>query len=145
MKYIMIVMVSMLAFPFVSSAANCPKLEGTYTCNYEGTELEVNVSERARTGYTSYVVDYGMGTITLHPDGIQHFIDRLPGVESMHKFRYKGYCKGSSVTFSGSGEMVDGSGNGTMSGSVSKQGGGLLINVSVKGGGRNENVRLVCK
>lgn len=141
MKFVMIALISLL--PFASNAASCPALAGTYTCTYEDFDLEVKVSERARTGYTSYVVDYGMGTITIHPDGAPHFIDRLPGVESVHKFKYRGSCNGNAVNFSGTGELTDGTGTGTMNGSVSKQGSKIVIAVSVKAK-TNENVRLVC-
>ncbi len=141
MKYVMIAMISMLTF--VARAGSCPTLAGSYTCSYQGIDLEVNVTERARTGYISYVVDYGMGAITIHPDSQPHFVERLPGVEKVHKYRYRGSCNGNAVTFNGTGELVDGTGVGAMTGSVTKQGAKIIIAVGVQAKS-NENVRLVC-
>lgn len=143
MKFVLIGVLSF--FVVATRAATCPPLAGTYQCQYQGFEAEVTVTERARTGFTIYVVDYGMGAITIQPDGLPHFIDRLPGVESVQKFKYRGSCGGNSVSFNGTGELTDGSGTGSMTGSVSKQGSRIVITVNVNAKGKaSEGVRLVC-
>lgn len=102
---------------FGSAAQACPKLEGSYNCQYKDYPIDVTVIEKPGRGFTSYDINYGLGRVVIHPDGKEHTLEKLPPLDSKAKnFKYTATCKGSEVPFNGTADMKDGSGKATLTG-----------------------------
>jgi|GEM_PF-2072948 len=128
----------------VMGKGNCPDLQGQYTCNYKGFGVGASVVETEEKNYTSYFIDYRLGQVTIHPDGQEHTIDRLPPMDRhARNFKYKAYCKGNKVDFAGTGDMVNGRGQATLNGSLVSHGNQIVIEVIVVAN-KTHNIRLVC-
>lgn len=119
MKAVLAIGMAVIGFGMAQAQAACPKLEGSYSCDYKGFPIDVTVQEKPGRGFTAYHINYGMGEVDILPDGEEHAIDRLPPLDRHAKnMKYRATCRGNEVPFTGTAEMLDGSGKANLTGKL---------------------------
>lgn len=127
-------------------AQACPKLAGSYNCEYKSFPIDVSVVEIPGRGFTSYDVNYGLGRVVIHPDGKEHSIDKLPPLDSKAKnFKYTATCKGNEVPFVGTADMTDGSGKANLTGRLVKGAKAVEISFILASKNKTYDIQLSCQ
>lgn len=106
------------------AANNCPSLKGEFTCGNGEDFASVAVREEAKGAHTLYSVDYGIGQLTVIPDGRTQTVNQLAGLEEVGSFTYNGTCAGSTIKFTG----VDK--DGPITGTLTRGKNRIVINVN---------------
>ncbi len=132
---------SLLIAPMFASAA-CPDLAGRYSCRVSGFTKSVVISQVVRSGVTIYQVDNG-GEILA--DGIRHQTQTLHPILDRYakNYSYVANCGSNRLAFNGVAELTRG-GEGTVEGTLVKNGTDVAINMHMVTPDKDMNIDLDC-